>query len=144
MATTACTAFDSVYGLFEHSYASGHPDSGFYIGQCYPCHAVIDDVVAEGNALGYSGTNAGGDLKIVNSVWRNNMSGIVPNTLDSELLAPQREVYIAGNLVEENNNRHAPAKDLQYPSIGTGILLAGGVGIVAVIFMLLCGQLSSR
>jgi plastocyanin len=121
-------AFDSVYGRFEHSYASGHPDSGFYIGQCYPCHAVIDDVVAEGNALGYSGTNAGGDLKIVNSVWRNNMSGIVPNTLDSELLAPQREVYIAGNLVEDNNNLHAPAKDLQYPSIGTGILLAGGVG----------------
>jgi len=121
-------AFDSVYGLFEHSYASGHPDSGFYIGQCYPCHAVIDDVVAEGNALGYSGTNAGGDLKIVNSLWRNNMSGIVPNTLDSELLAPQREVYIAGNLVEDNNNLHAPAKDLQYPSIGTGILLAGGVG----------------
>jgi plastocyanin len=121
-------AFDSVYGRFEHSYASGHPDSGFYIGQCYPCHAVIDDVVSEGNALGFSGTNAGGDLLIVNSVWRNNMSGIVPNTLDSEQLAPQREVTIAGNLVEDNNNRNAPAKDLQYPSIGTGILLAGGVG----------------
>ncbi|HWO71262.1 MAG TPA: cupredoxin domain-containing protein, partial [Actinomycetota bacterium] len=58
-------AYDSVWGRIERSYASGHPDSGFYIGQCNPCHAVITDVLAEGNALGFSGTNAGGDLAIV-------------------------------------------------------------------------------
>ena len=29
-------AFDSVNGVFEHSYAAGSPDAGFYIGQCYP------------------------------------------------------------------------------------------------------------
>jgi plastocyanin len=120
-------AFDSVYGRFDHSYASGHPDSGFYIGQCFPCHAVISDIVAENNGLGYSGTNAGGDLKIVNSVWRKNMSGIVPNTLDTERLAPQRGVEISGNLIYDNNNLGAPAKKAQYPSIGTGILLAGGI-----------------
>ena len=51
-------AFDSQWGQFDHSYASGSPDSGFYIGQCNPCHAVITDVVAEYNQLGYSGTNA--------------------------------------------------------------------------------------
>jgi plastocyanin len=123
-------AFDSVYGRFDFDYASGHPDSGFYIGQCFPCHAVIDHVISEGNGLGYSGTNAGGDLRIVNSIWRHNMSGIVPNTLDSERLAPQRNVTIAYNLVEDNNNLDAPAKTEQYPSIGTGILLAGGVGDV--------------
>ena len=55
-------AFDSDYGRFDFDYASGHPDSGFYIGQCFPCHAVVDHVVAENNALGWSGTNAGGDL----------------------------------------------------------------------------------
>ncbi|HEY6687699.1 MAG TPA: hypothetical protein VI094_15965, partial [Propionibacteriaceae bacterium] len=60
-------AFDSADGLFEHSYASGSPDSGFYIGQCHPCDAVVDQVVAERNALGYSGTNAGGNLQIVRS-----------------------------------------------------------------------------
>ncbi len=119
-------AFGSVHGRFEHSYAGGHPDSGFYIGQCRPCHAVIEDVLAEDNALGYSGTNAGGDLHIVNSEWRDNMSGIAPNTLDSELLAPQRGVTIEGNIVHHNDNLEAPAKALQYPSIGTGILLAGG------------------
>ncbi len=119
-----------MWGRFEHSYASGHPDSGFYIGQCYPCHAVIDDVVAEWNGIGYSGTNAGGDLKIVNSVWTNNQGGIVPNSLDSEANPPQREAYIAGNLVYDNNNQEAPAKDVQAAALGTGILLAGGIGNV--------------
>ncbi|MBW2392717.1 MAG: hypothetical protein JRG95_00480 [Deltaproteobacteria bacterium] len=34
-------AFDSTDGLFEHSWASGSPDSGFYVGQCQPCRMVI-------------------------------------------------------------------------------------------------------
>ncbi|QIA27666.1 hypothetical protein DYI95_009210 [Thermaerobacter sp. PB12/4term] len=97
-------AYDSVYGQFDHSYASGSPDSGFYIGQCKPCHAVITQVVAEYNALGYSGTNTGGNLTIMNSVWRYNMSGIVPNTLDSEKLAPQDGTRIVNNLIYSNHN----------------------------------------
>jgi plastocyanin len=121
-------AFDSVWGQFDHSYASGSPDSGFYIGQCDPCHALITDVLAEHNALGYSGTNAGGDLAIVNSEWRRNLSGIVPNTLDSEAYPPQRDTLIAGNYVHDNNSETADSKDLEYPTFGTGILIAGGVG----------------
>ncbi|HEY7667730.1 MAG TPA: cupredoxin domain-containing protein [Actinomycetota bacterium] len=120
-------AFDSVWGQFDHSYASGSPDSGFYIGQCDPCHAVITDVLAEHNAMGYSGTNAGGDLAIVNSEWRRNLSGIVPNTLDSEAYPPQRDTLIAGNYVHDNNSETADTKDLEYPTFGTGILVAGGV-----------------
>jgi plastocyanin len=119
-------AYDSQYGQFDHSYASGHPDAGFYIGQCRPCHAVVTDVLAEGNALGFSGTNASGDLLIVNSEWRDNMSGIVPNTLDSEELAPQEGALIAGNWVHDNNNADAPAKAIQYPSLGIGIIVNGG------------------
>jgi hypothetical protein len=125
-------AFDSVWGQFDHSYASGHPDSGFYIGQCNPCHAVITDVLAEGNALGFSGTNAGGDLAIVNSEWRGNMAGIVPNTLDSEADPPQRGALIAGNLVHANGALDVPADALQYPSFGMGIVVAGGVDNVVV------------
>jgi hypothetical protein len=123
-------AFDSVYGQFDHSYASGHPDSGFYIGQCKPCHALITSVLAEGNALGYSGTNAGGELTIADSVWRHNISGIVPNTLDSEALAPQDGTRITGNLVYSNHNAQAPVKALQYPTFGSGIILAGGINNV--------------
>ncbi len=119
-------AYDSRYGQFDHSYASGHPDSGFYIGQCYPCHAVITDVLAENNAVGYSGTNAGGDLLVVNSEWRDNLAGIVPNTLDSERLPPQHDALIAGNWVHDNNNTSAPSFDLEYPSYGIGIIVNGG------------------
>ena len=119
-------AYDSRYGQFDHSYASGHPDSGFYVGQCFPCHAVITDVLAENNAVGYSGTNAGGDLFVVNSEWRDNLAGIVPNTLDSERLAPQHDALIAGNWVHDNNNPNAPANDLEYPSFGIGIIVNGG------------------
>ena len=123
-------AFDATDGLMEHSWASGHPDAGFYVGQCYPCRAVLKDLVSENNGLGYSGTNAGGELYIVESVFRRNMGGIVPNTLDSELMPPERETTIAGNLVLDNNNREAPAKPLEYPALGTGILIAGGLGNV--------------
>ena len=120
-------AFDSSDGLFEHSWASGSPDSGFYVGQCDPCRMLIRHVVSENNALGYSGTNAGGDLYIVSSIWRDNMAGIVPNTLDSERLPPQREATVVANLVIGNGNRNAPARPLMVPSLGNGILLAGGV-----------------
>ena len=54
-------AFDSVNGIFDHSYGSGSPDAGFYIGQCYPCNALITDSEAAYNGLGYSGTNTGGE-----------------------------------------------------------------------------------
>ncbi|MCE9501882.1 MAG: right-handed parallel beta-helix repeat-containing protein, partial [Leptospira sp.] len=120
-------AFDSVDGVIEHSYASGSPDSGFYIGQCYPCKAIINDVVSEYNALGYSGTNAGGELYIVSSVWRNNIVGLAPNTLDRELLPPERESTLVANLVYDNNNATAPVGPLEYPSFGNGIMIAGGL-----------------
>ena len=81
-------ALDSSDGLFEHSYASGSPDAGFYIGQCDPCQAIITDSISEWNGLGYSGTNASSDLYIVNSTFRHNVAGIAPNTLDSELPRP--------------------------------------------------------
>jgi plastocyanin len=119
-------AFDSTDGLLEHSWASGSYDAGFYVGQCKPCDAVIDRVTSQDNGLGYSGTNAGGNLHIVRSVWRHNVGGIVPNTLDSELLPPFKGVDVIGNLVEGNGSRTAPVRALEWSSHGNGIILAGG------------------
>ena len=118
-------AFDSVDGLFESSWASGSADAGFYIGQCDPCRAVIRDVVAERNGLGYSGTNASGDLHIVSSTWRHNVAGIVPNTLDTELLPPAERVDIVGNLVYGNGVDDVPTLEIEWPSYGGGIIAAG-------------------
>lgn len=123
-------AFDSRYGQFDHAYASGHPDSGFYIGQCKPCDAIITDVISENNGLGYSGTNAGGNLTITRSVWRNNFGGIVPNTLDTEQLAPQVGTRIVGNIIVDNGNARAPTKRIAYPAYGVGVVVAGGINNV--------------
>jgi hypothetical protein len=83
-------------------------------------------VISSNNAAGFSGTNAGGDLAIVNSEWYGNLAGIIPNTLDSELDPPQRDAVIAGNDVHDNGNPDAPTLALTYPAFGTGILVTGG------------------
>ena len=121
-------AFDSVDGQFDHVFASGSRDSGIYIGQCYPCNAVIRDSVSVENGLAYSGTNAGGELYLVDNLFADNMGGVAPNSLDSELYPPHREVTIVGNLVMNNNNANAPTKGLARLAWGQGIALAGGEG----------------
>lgn len=111
----------------RYSYASGNADSGFYIGGCLPCNAVIDTVWAENNALGYSGTNAGGNLVLQNSEWNDNLTGILPNTLPSEPAGPQRGAVIRSNVVHDNNNASAPTTGLTgLAPLGTGIGVAGG------------------
>jgi hypothetical protein len=119
-------AFGSRNGEFDRSYASGSPDSGFYIGQCFPCDAVINHVHSEGNGLGYSGTNAGGNLLIENSEWDRNSAGIVPNTLDSEGGPPERGAMLVGNYVHDNGNPQAPYNLWSHIALGDGILIAGG------------------
>ena len=121
-------AFDSTSGLLEQSYTSGSPDAGVYIGQCYPCDAVIDGIVSEFNGLGYSGTNSGGNLLIVNSTFRFNRAGIVPNSGSYELCYPERDTTIVGNTVYSNNQADTPAIDVALLAMGNGILPAGGVG----------------
>jgi hypothetical protein len=118
-------AFDATKGQLEHIYASGSPDAGLYIGQCYPCDAVIDDVVSEYNGLGYSGTNSGGNLLIVNSTFRYNRAGIVPNSGSYELCYPGRDNTIVGNIVHDNMQPDTPAIDVALLAMGTGILVAG-------------------
>jgi hypothetical protein len=120
-------AFTSTNGLIEHSYGSGHPDSAFYIGQCNPCNAVIRNVIAENNALGYSGTNASGMVIIHDSEWRNNRIGMVPNTLDSEELAPQGDIVIVGNYIHDNGNEDTPRNNVDWDiGFGAGLVIAGG------------------
>ncbi len=120
-------AFDAYHGQFDNSLGSGSPDAGFYIGECFPCDALITDVTSEYNGLGYSGTNSGGDLFIVNSTFRNNRAGIVPNSGAYELCYPERESTIVGNIVHDNNYLDGPGIDVSLLAQGNGILAAGGV-----------------
>jgi len=120
-------AFDSMNGQLDYIYAAGSPDAGVYIGECYPCNAVLDHTVAEHNGLGYSGTNSGGNLLIVNSIFRFNRAGVVPNSGSYELCYPSRETTIVGNEVYSNNQADTPAIDVAILAMGNGILVAGGV-----------------
>ena len=132
-ASYVTTANNGLYGLyaffarggqFDHSYASGHPDSGVYIGQCKPCDAVVTDMVVEANSVGYEGTNASGNLFVINSIWRRNRVGITPNSQDMEKLAPQGDVVVAGNLVVDNNEANSPSTG--GGAFGLGIAIGGG------------------
>ena len=120
-------AFDAYHGQLDNSYGSGSPDAGFYIGECFECDAVIDNVISEYNGLGYSGTNSGGELYIVNSTFRNNRAGIVPNSGSYELCYPGRSNTIVGNLIHDNNYLEGPGIDVSLLAQGNGILLAGSI-----------------
>jgi hypothetical protein len=83
------TGLNGGYGIFtgnekkgewENIYASGFNDSGIYIGACAECEATVNKATMEYNALGYSGSNSGGNLVIENSLFRHNTTGIAPNS----------------------------------------------------------------
>lgn len=123
-------AFASRGGLIEHVYASGHPDSGIYIGQCKPCDVLVRDATAELNAIGYYGTNASGGVYVVDSVFTRNRLGMTPNSQEMELLAPQVETVIAGNLVVDNAALDAP--EIANGFFGGGIAIGGGTANTVV------------
>ncbi len=120
-------AYDSTRGLIENSHTVGSYDAGVYIGQCFPCDAVMRNVESNNNGIGYSGTNSGGNLLIVNSTFHNNRVGMVPNTGTYELCYPQRETTIVGNLVYDNNQPDSPSIDFALLVQGNGILISGGI-----------------
>jgi hypothetical protein len=120
-------AFDSYQGQFDHSYGSGSGDASFYVGECFRCDIVLDQVIGEHSSAGYSGTNSGGDVYIVRSTFRNNRVGMIPNSGSYELCYPGRQVTIVGNTIEDNNATDTSALDMQLLLQGTGIALAGAV-----------------
>lgn len=112
---------------FAFVYGSWNADSGIYIGGCSDCHAVVTNSRAYKNALGYSGTNAGGELILMNSEWDHNATGIMPNTLTSEPDPPQRGTTIVNNYVHDNNDADVPGTGITgIAPVGVGIGIAGG------------------
>ncbi len=119
-------AFGSTDGLFEHSLASGSPDSAFYVGQCAPCRVVLNDVVGSYSGLGYSGTNSSGDMYVLNSRFVHNRSGIATTTFDIELEPPGRDTTIVGNVVSDSGLDNEAAGFYATETLaGTGIAMVG-------------------
>ncbi len=130
-------------GLIAHTYGSNMSDSSYYIGACSDCNATLDDAHAQYSALGYSGTNSGGNLVVQNSEFDNNKTGFSTNSQNNDdAPSPQDGACPGGatgptgshscwifqhNYVHDNNNPNVPghgSADLGPP--GTGLVISGG------------------
>jgi hypothetical protein len=124
-------------GLITNSYASNMADSAYYVGACRRvCNVTLANDTGVNSALGYSGTNSGGQLVIRNSIFRLNHAGIVPNSENNDDSPPPQDgrcpgsatrscTIIEDNLIQANNNPNTPANGTVAP-VGTGIQIAGG------------------
>jgi hypothetical protein len=131
-------------GLWNHVYSSNFADSGMYVGACRQlCNMTIENAQTEYSALGYSGTNSGGQIVIQNSEFDNNKDGFSTNTqINGDPPAPQDGRCPNGaispitgtnscwvfmhNYVHDNNNPNVPQTGTasQGPT-GTGMTVAG-------------------
>ncbi len=130
-------------GTWNHDYASNFNDSGFYIGACQQqCNQTVNDIWAEFNALGYSGSNSGGQLVVKNSQFDQNETGFSTNSQNGDNPPPQEGAcpnngvspiththscwVFMDNYVHDNNNPNVPTAGLAGGGpVGTGISLAG-------------------
>ena len=120
-------AIQSQNGIIERSYVSGAADAAFYIGECNPCNTTVSEVTATLSAVGYSGTNAGGNLVVQNSIFDRNATGILPNSFDVGLEPPpQREATFSGNIVTASGTVPTPRNTPLGGYFGIGIGIVGG------------------
>lgn len=116
-------AFDSQNGVIENNYASGHADSGIYIGQCDDCNIVVRNNVAEYNAVGYEQANASNVVSVVRNRFSNNRVGMTLLSDYQEAYVPQRKALVAGNLIADNDAEKTPEQ--AEGSFGIGLGLSG-------------------
>lgn len=121
-------ALESSDGIVEESLVSGAADAAFYIGECYPCNTTLRHNTATLSAVGYSGTNAGGNLLIETSIFDSNAIGILPNSYDVGLATPpERESTFQFNVVRGSGSVPTPRRTPLGGFYGIGIGIAGGV-----------------
>ncbi|MHB8438670.1 MAG: right-handed parallel beta-helix repeat-containing protein [Acidimicrobiales bacterium] len=130
-------------GIWRNTYASNFNDSGYYIGACQSdCNQVVDHAWAEYNALGYSGSNSGGNLVVKYSQFDNNQDGFDTNSQNGDNPPPQDGTCPGGaispithttscwvfmhNYVHDNNDPNVPtAGSAGAGPVGTGMSLSG-------------------
>ncbi len=124
-------AYESSEGTFQDSTSKGHGDGGFYIGSTLECNCLIDNVHAEDNLVGYSGTSAS-HITIQDSTFTGNAAGVVPNVLPDQLY-PQTDLTVQNNHIVDNNNHERSQQHhvsgMHVPG-GVGVIIAGGINNV--------------
>jgi hypothetical protein len=130
-------------GTWDYTYASNFNDSGYYIGACQDvCNQTVNHAWSEYNALGYSGSNSGGQLVIKNSEFDHNEDGFDTNSQNGDNPPPQDGTCPGGttspiththscwvfmdNYVHDNNNPNVPSSGSAAAGpVGTGLSLSG-------------------
>ncbi len=132
-------------GTWDQTYASNFNDSSYYIGACQNvCDQTMNHAHAEYSALGYSGTNSGGNLVVENSEFDNNKDGFDTNSQNNDdWPSPQDGACPHGgtspiththscwvfmnNYVHDNNDPNVPGAGAAAAGpVGTGMSISGG------------------
>jgi hypothetical protein len=130
-------------GTWSRTYASNFADSGYYIGACQQrCDQTITLAHSQFNALGYSGTNSGGQLVIKNSEFDHNQDGFDTDSENGDAPSPQNGAcpnngispiththscwVLMDNYIHDNNNANVPeVGQAGATPLGVGLSLSG-------------------
>jgi hypothetical protein len=130
-------------GTWDQTYASNFNDSGYYIGACQQvCDQTVNHAWSQYNALGYSGSNSGGQLVVENSQFDHNQDGFDTNSQNGDNPPPQDGAcpnngispiththscwVFMHNYVHDNNDPNVPtAGTAGGGPVGTGMSLSG-------------------
>lgn len=118
-------AFNSQHGVIADSYASGSADSGIYVGQCHDCDIVVQNNVAERNAVGFENSNASDSVIVLGNRLAGNRIGLTLLSNYQEAFVPQRGNVVVGNLISDNAEPQSPAH--VEGGFGIGVGISGGV-----------------
>jgi parallel beta-helix repeat protein len=114
----------SSHGVIERCAASGHRDTGIYVGQSVDVE--VRHNVASGNVNGIEIENSS-DVKVIANETYDNVAGVLVVLLPGLQVKTSSDVLVAGNAVHDNNhpNFAEPGEiEAAVPS-GSGILLVG-------------------
>src|SRR5437899_1784544 len=112
----------SSHGVIERCRASGHNDTGIYVGQSHD--VIVRHSVAFGNVNGIEFENSQRVRGVANETY-DNVVGILVVVLPGLDVKTTSDVLVAGNRVHDNNHPNfAPPGDLaSLVPTGTGILI---------------------
>jgi Right handed beta helix region len=109
-------------GLVEHVLASGHGGAGLRIGRCQPCDALVTDSVAERGLAGFEAVDAGGNIVVARSRFRDNRVGVMLVTTGEDDVFHQQDSAVVGNVIADNDNPRAAGGGDDF---GIGVLVRG-------------------
>jgi parallel beta helix pectate lyase-like protein len=126
VANNALHGIDALHaqgGTIEHVWASGHGGAGLRIGRCLPCNTLVTDSVAVLGMAGFEGVNAGGNIVVARSQFRDNRVGVMLVTAGDDPVYHQQDSAVVGNVIADNDNRRAAGDG---DTFGIGVLVRGG------------------